>query len=151
MDIIFNPGLIALKQNISSPEQAIELAGSLLTRQHICRPEYVSEMLEVYRGFGSAIVLDDGLAMPHARPEKGALRTGFSLVTSQQPIVFGHEEFDPVNVIIAIAGANADSHIRMIQLIASLIESDIVTFLQQENDSNSVLHFIQKHMESSLC
>ncbi|HBU0290820.1 TPA: PTS sugar transporter subunit IIA, partial [Klebsiella pneumoniae] len=27
------------------------------------------------------------------------------------------------------------------------IESDIVTFLQQENDVNSVLHFIQKQME----
>ena len=85
--------------------------------------------------------------MPHARPEKGALLTGFSLVTSQQPIAFGHEEFDPVNVIIAIAGADADSHIKMIQLIASLIESDIVTFLQQENDIHSVLHFIQKQME----
>jgi mannitol/fructose-specific phosphotransferase system IIA component (Ntr-type) len=34
-------------------------------------------------------------------------------------------------VVIAIAGADADSHIKMIQLIASLIESDIVTFLQQ--------------------
>ncbi|AST78702.1 PTS sugar transporter subunit IIA [Citrobacter farmeri] len=147
MDIIFNPGLITLKQNISSPEQAIELAGSLLVRQNICRPEYVSEMVKVYRDFGSAIVIDYGLAMPHARPEKGALLTGFSLVTSQQPIAFGHEEFDPVNVIIAIAGADADSHIKMIQLIASLIESDIVTFLQQEKDINSVLHFIQKQME----
>ncbi|HBZ2541260.1 TPA: PTS sugar transporter subunit IIA, partial [Klebsiella pneumoniae] len=51
------------------------------------------------------------------------------------------------SVVIAIAGADADSHIKMIQLIASLIESDIVTFLQQENDVNSVLHFIQKQME----
>ena len=58
------------------------------------------------------------------------------------PFVYGHEEFDPVNVIIAIAGADADSHIKMIQLIASLIESDIVTFLQQANDIDSVLHFI---------
>nr|VUD32591.1 PTS system transporter subunit IIA [Raoultella sp. NCTC 9187] len=52
-----------------------------------------------------------------------------------------------MNVIIAIAGADANSHIKMIQLIASLIESDIVTFLQQEHDVNSVLHFIHKQME----
>lgn len=39
MDIIFNPELIALKQNISNPEQAIEYAGMLLARQNICRPE----------------------------------------------------------------------------------------------------------------
>ena len=147
MDIIFDPTLIALKQNISHAEEAIELAGSLLARRQICSAEYVNEMLTVYEDFGAAIVIDDGIAMPHARPEKGALQTGFSLVTTATPVTFGHDEFDPVTVVIAIAGADADSHIKMIQLIASLIESDIVTFLQQENDVNSVLHFIQKQME----
>ena len=32
MEIIFDPSLIALKQNISRAEEAIELAGSLLAR-----------------------------------------------------------------------------------------------------------------------
>ena len=32
MDIIFDPTLIALKQNISHAEEAIELAGSFLAR-----------------------------------------------------------------------------------------------------------------------
>ena len=147
MEIIFDPSLIALKQNISRAEEAIELAGSLLARRQICSAEYVNEMLTVYEDFGAAIVIDDGIAMPHARPEKGALQTGFSLVTTATPISFGHDEFDPVSLVIAIAGADADSHIKMIQRIASLIGSDIVTFLHQENDVNSVLHFIQKQME----
>lgn len=147
MEIIFDPTLIALKQNLSTAEDAIRSAGSLLVKKNICRAEYVEEMIEVYQNFGPAIVIDYGLAMPHARPEKGALRTGFALITTQQPISFGHDEFDPVSVIIAIAGADADSHIKMIQVIASLIESDIVNFLQQNNDVNSALHFIQKQME----
>ena len=72
-------------------------------------------MLTVYEDFGAAIVIDDGIAIPpHARPEKGALQTGFSLVTTATPISFGHDEFDPVSVVIAIAGADADSHIKMI-------------------------------------
>lgn len=32
MEIIFDPSLIALKQNISRAEEAIELAGSLLAQ-----------------------------------------------------------------------------------------------------------------------
>ncbi|ONG05846.1 hypothetical protein BXT92_21040 [Klebsiella pneumoniae] len=108
MEIIFDPSLIALKQNISRAEEAIELAGSLLARRQICSAEYVNEMLTVYEDFGAAIVIDDGIAMPHARPEKGALQTGFSLVTTATPISFGHDEFDPVSVVIAIAGADAD-------------------------------------------
>lgn len=61
MDIIFDPTLIALKQNISHAEEAIELAGSLLARRQICSAEYVNEMLTVYEDFGAAIVIDDGL------------------------------------------------------------------------------------------
>ncbi len=70
MEIIFDPSLIAHKQNISRAEEAIELAGSLLARRQICSAEYVNEMLTVYEDFGAAIVIDDGIAMPHARPEK---------------------------------------------------------------------------------
>ena len=52
MEIIFDPSLIALKQNISRAEEAIELAGSLLARRQICSAEYVNEMLTVYEDFG---------------------------------------------------------------------------------------------------
>ncbi|MFQ9623996.1 MAG: PTS sugar transporter subunit IIA, partial [Enterobacteriaceae bacterium] len=113
--------------------------------------EYITAMLDVYKDFGPAIVIDSGLAMPHARPEKGAIRTGFSLITTRQPLHFGHEEFDPVSVIIGIAGADADNHIKMIQIIATLIESDIVSFLREEHDINAVFNFIHNKMESSLC
>ncbi len=68
MEIIFDPSLIALKQNISRAEEAIELAGSLLSRRQICSAEYVHEMLTVYEDFGAAIVIDDGISMPHLSP-----------------------------------------------------------------------------------
>jgi PTS system ascorbate-specific IIA component len=151
MKIAFDDSLISLQQNILSPEQAIKLSGDLLAQQHICTPEYVDEMIKVYKDFGPAIVIDYGLAMPHARPVKGALKTGFSLVTTKNPVSFGHEEFDPVNVIIAIAGSDPDSHIKMIQMIAMLIEADIVTFLQNNNDKHSVISHIKKQMESLSC
>lgn len=38
MEIIFDPSLIALKQNISRAEEAIELAGSLLARARFAAP-----------------------------------------------------------------------------------------------------------------
>lgn len=79
MEIIFDPSLIALKQNISRAEEAIELAGSLLARCQICSAEYVNEMLTVYEDFGAAIVIDDGIAMPHARPKKGHCKPDFRL------------------------------------------------------------------------
>lgn len=151
MAIIFNRALIAPGEDLSTVEEAIRYAGTLLAAQGICSPEYIDEMCQVYQAFGPAIVLDYGLAMPHARPEKGARHTGFAIVTTRQPLYFGHEEFDPVSVVIAIAGVDATSHINMIQLIARLIEVDIVAFLQQEKDRDAILHFIQRRIEESLC
>ncbi|MDP1075154.1 PTS sugar transporter subunit IIA, partial [Klebsiella pneumoniae] len=66
-----------------------------------------------------------------SRPVIGALLTGFSLFTTARRISFGHVEFYPVSVVIAIAGAYDDSDINMMQMISSLIESYIVTFIQQ--------------------
>ena len=66
MEIIFDPSLIALKQNISRAEEAIELAGSLLSRRQIFRAEYVTQMLTGYEDFCAPIVIDDGVAQPHA-------------------------------------------------------------------------------------
>ncbi|CNI76487.1 MULTISPECIES: PTS sugar transporter subunit IIA [Yersinia] len=151
MDIIFNHSLLSLNKEISTPEESIRYAGQLMANQGICSEAYIDEMCHVFQVFGSAIVLDYGIAMPHARPEKGALKTGFSLVTVVNPLNFGHEEFDPIKVVIAISGADADSHIKMIQLIATLIESGIVDFLENENDHHTVMDFIQREMEESLC
>ncbi|CNH38590.1 PTS sugar transporter subunit IIA [Yersinia pekkanenii] len=151
MDIIFNHSLLALNKDLPTPEESIRYAGQLMVNQGICSEAYINEMCNVYKVFGSAIVLDYGIVMPHARPEKGALKTGFSLVTTFNALNFGHKEFDPVKVIIAIAGADADSHIKMIQLIATMIESGIVKFLENENDHHIVMNFIQREMEKSLC
>lgn len=70
MEIIFDRRLIALDQNITSASQAIELSGTLLARQQICRPEYITAMLDVYKDFGPAIVIDSGGDAPRA-PRKG--------------------------------------------------------------------------------
>ena len=48
-----------------------------------------------------------GIAMPHARPELGARNTGFSLVTLEKPVTFGHEDNDPVDVILCICARTA--------------------------------------------
>ncbi len=49
--------------------------------------------------------------MPHARPEKG-ITDRVLTCHHRHAISFGHDEFDPVSVVIAIAGADADSHIK---------------------------------------
>ena len=45
--------------------------------------------------------------MPHARPEMGALATGFALVTLKKPVEFGHISNDPVDIVLCICAKDA--------------------------------------------
>ena len=46
--------------------------------------------------------------MPHGRPEEGVKKTGFALVTLKKPLVFNHEDNDPVDILITMAAVDAN-------------------------------------------
>ncbi|WP_259046904.1 PTS sugar transporter subunit IIA [Klebsiella sp. BIGb0407] len=150
MKIHFDQHLLSLNNSFFSPEEAIRYAGTLLLQTQACNEQYIDEMIAVYHEFGSIIVLDNGVAMPHARPEKGALKTAFSVVIVKEPLIFHHEEFDPVHVIIAIAASDSDNHIYLIQVIADLIERNIVDFIKNNTDKNTILQFIHHSLAEAL-
>jgi len=122
----------------------------LLYQAQACNEQYIDAMVEVYHEFGSIIVLDTGIAMPHARPEKGALKTAFSVVIMAEPLIFHHEDFDPVDVVIAITASDSDNHIYLIQVVADLIERNIVDFVKNNTDKNTIMQFIQHSLTEQL-
>ncbi len=60
-------------------EDVIRHGGQLMVDAGFTEPSYTEAMVEVVREMGPYIVLAPGLAMPHARPEHGAKRVGYSL------------------------------------------------------------------------
>lgn len=150
MEIHFDQHLLSLNDSFSSPEEAIGYAGKLLLQAQACNEQYIHEMIAVFHEFGPIIVLDNGIAMPHARPEKGALKTAFSVVVVKEPVFFHHEEFDPVKVIIAITATDPDNHIYLIQVVADLIERNIVDYVIKNTDKEDILHFINQSLAELL-
>ena len=55
-------------------------------------------------------ILAPGIAMPHAKPENGVLKTGYALLTLSQPVEFGDEENDPVDILIFAGAVNREEH-----------------------------------------
>ena len=58
----------------ATPEEAIREAGNALCRAGACSPQYVQAMVDSYRELGPYFVIAPGLALPHARPEQGAMK-----------------------------------------------------------------------------
>ncbi|CAG9000918.1 MAG: Ascorbate-specific PTS system EIIA component [Candidatus Celerinatantimonas neptuna] len=116
--------LNAVQVNVSVNDwrDAIRVAAVPLITHRYIEPRYVETIIKNTEQDGPYYVLDEApLAMPHAHPEDGVLKTGFSLVTLASPISF--EGSVPVDIVMMFGAINGEMHISEgLQAILLLIE-----------------------------
>ncbi len=111
---------ISVRVHAADWRAAVELAGEALARSGATEPGYAARMIQVIDEFGAYIVIALGLALAHARPGPDVLGDGLSLVTLDEPVVFGHPHNDPVSVVIGLAVATPDAHVTSIAELANI-------------------------------
>lgn len=121
---MLTPNHIYLDADVENAEQAIRLSGECLLRIGAIKPEYIDAMVQNWSDNGPYFVLAPGLAMPHARPEKGALKAEISVVRLNTPVVFGSKDNDPVSLVIGLAATNSDQHVALIQKVAMVLSDE---------------------------
>jgi len=140
---IVSPETVRLKQDVENREEAIRLAGKVLAENQAVEERYIDAMVESCNELGPYIVLVPGVALPHARPECGAKKVGVSVITLQEPIVFGNEENDPVHTVIAIASDNNENHVGVISSLSTfLMDNARVDELKNANQVEEAMHAI---------
>ena len=112
---------IRLNQSASTWEEAIKLGTDLLVKAGTIEPRYYDNIISKVKEMGPYIILAPGLAMPHARPEEGVLKTSFALVTLKEPIFFDGEE-DGVRVLLTLAGSDSDQHMQGLMEITQVLD-----------------------------
>ena len=115
---------IKLNVNAKNWEDAISIAGNLLVNNNFIKKEYITAIIEMVKELGPYIVITDGVAIPHARPEDGVIKLGYSLITLDPPINFGNPDNDPVKLIVCIAAIDNNPHIDLITKLVNLINND---------------------------
>ncbi|MGP1576956.1 MAG: PTS sugar transporter subunit IIA [Treponema sp.] len=106
-DFIIQNHTFALQEEALGWEDAVKIGTDLLCQAGAASPEYYDAIIRTTDELGPYYVIAPGIAMPHARPELGAKKTGFALITLKKPVSFGHEDNDPVDVILCICAATA--------------------------------------------
>lgn len=105
-------------------DDAVREAGRLLVKKGIAKEEYIEAMIENVQINGTYIVIAPGIAMPHARPEEGALGIGFSLITLDRPVNFGHPKNDPVQLVVALCAIDHQTHLNALADLAELLSDE---------------------------
>jgi PTS system ascorbate-specific IIA component len=101
---------IRLHAEAETWQDAVKIGVDMLVEAGVVEPRYYQAILDGVKQFGPYFVIAPGLAMPHGRPEEGVLKTGFALVTLKAPLVFNHEDNDPVDILITLAAVDANAH-----------------------------------------
>ncbi|MCM0650134.1 BglG family transcription antiterminator [Clostridium swellfunianum] len=126
-------------------KEAVRIGGQLLFKAGKIEERYIEEMIQNVEENGAYIVIAPKIAMPHARPEKGAKDIGLSLITLKNPINFGNPVNDPVSLVISLCAVDHSSHlIALSELMDILSNEEKVKYILSEMDPNKIIKLIKE-------
>ncbi|MGN8648143.1 PTS sugar transporter subunit IIA [Gracilibacillus sp. HCP3S3_G5_1] len=106
-------------------EDAIYKSVALLRKNGYVTEDYATEVINNVKEYGPYIVISPGIAIPHTRPENGALKVGMSLVTLKTPVYF-QGTTAPVKIMISFSATDNEQHLEIIKLIVKIIEKGLI-------------------------
>lgn len=115
---------ILLQAEVSDWRAAVRASGRLLEDAEIASAEYTQAMIDNVVEYGPYIVIAPGFAFAHARPSEAVQRTGMSWLRPAQPVRFGHEEHDPVTLVVALAAVDSSAHVQAMAELAEVLGDD---------------------------
>ncbi len=101
---------IRLQAEAETWQEAVKIGVDLAGGRRRGGTALLPAILDGVAQHGPYFVIAPGLAMPHGRPEEGVKKTGFALVTLKKPLIFNHEDNDPVDILITMAAVDATTH-----------------------------------------
>ncbi|WP_199799022.1 BglG family transcription antiterminator [Clostridium tetani] len=140
---------------VTDAKEAIKISGNALKQLGYVNDNYVKSLVNCLnkRGKnGPYIVISHGIALPHAKPEDGVYKTGFSMVILKEPVKFNHKKHDPVQVIISFATKNNQEHVKALEEITSFImlRKNFKNLIQCK-DSKEVILLLENFKEEGEC
>ena len=100
-------------------KEAIFQSGDLLVSNKKVTLEYVHEMIELVEKHGPYIVLEEGIAMPHAGISENVLETGISLLVVNERVSL--PEGRNANIFLSFAAKNKNENIDIMNDLFELI------------------------------
>ena len=100
-------------------QQAVQVSLEPLILGGYVESRYADEIIRSTEEIGPYYVLTEDIALIHGRPEQGVIRKQLAVTVVREPVLFSEDSF-PVRLLIALAATDADSHLDVMQVLASI-------------------------------
>lgn len=143
---------IQISNKKMSWEESIRLASESLLSKGYITENYVSTMIENVVKHGNYIVLAPHVAVPHARPEDGGKKVGFSLLVCKEPVDFNQEgENDRdnlVKLIFVLSAIDNNSHLNALKQLSDILDEDEkIDNIFNSKDKEEIIYKINHYIE----
>ena len=116
--------LIKLNIEATDWEDAVRKAAQPLLDAGKVKQSYVDDIIVGAKESGPYFVLAQHVALPHARPEAGALESAIGIATLKTPVEFGSEANDPVKYLFCLSARNNTEHLEALADLAERLEDE---------------------------
>lgn len=138
------PEIITLNLEAAGKEEAIRKTYEPMVKLHQVLPDYVDEVVRTANPY---MVITKHVALPHAKPDAGAITYALGIGVLKEPIVFAKNENDPVKYIFALSAINNSSHLSaMAELTNLLNDGNFFHILDTASSPDEIMEYIRSHI-----
>ncbi|WP_416353795.1 PTS sugar transporter subunit IIA [Agrilactobacillus fermenti] len=142
----FEPRFVQLQRHAEDWQDALRVSAQPLVTYKYITSEYINKMIAGVQELGPYIVIAPGIALGHSRPDSSVLQTGFSITTLAEPVKFGSQTNDPVDIVIILASTSNDAHLALLQKLVQFLGTSenlqILRAAKTDNDIESIVQLI---------
>lgn len=125
--------IVKVLDNVNDYKEAIKITCDTLQKRDSINDSYYEAILNKIEEFGSYFCIAPKIAMPHARPEDGALKTDLCLLKLNKPVDFLGKE---VSLFFTLSAVDSSSHLEIMQKVAKVCmdQNKLNTILNLNNE-----------------
>lgn len=115
---MITPNKIELIDSVSNIEEGIEKVGEILIKNKACTKKYIEAMQENFKKFGTYIVVEEGVVVPHTNLKSEALKTDFAMLILKKPIILNKKI---IKMFFTYSSYNNENHINILKDFYTLL------------------------------
>ena len=144
-DFVLSEQHVRFENKFNSWEQAIRTSAESLVSEGYMNETYREAMIDVVKEHGPYIVIAPNIAMPHARPEKGATKVGFSVMVVKEPVKFSDDPQFDARIFITLSCVDSKTHLEMMQALVEVLgEEENINKILNTKNKNTVLNLFNR-------
>lgn len=124
-------------------EEAIERSALSMIEEGFVGESYPKEIMELIKGFGNYMVVQDGIFLGHSGNSESINKTGISLAFFKKPIEFPENE--KVRIVLTLASKDKREHLNgLMEFLGIMRKKSLIKELDKLDTSNKIYKKIEE-------